>query len=645
MKRVIFALGILFLFATCKKEIPQKQLTVNVTPDVGGSVTPSSGTYAMGSTVKVLATPSAEYIFKEWTGGFTGSTNPANVIMDADKNITAVFEKREYPLNLTIIGSGTVKEEIIKIASTATNYKSGTTVRLTPQPSEGFEFKGWSGDNTSSTSPLDVVISKATNLTCTFEKEEAIKFSTNLDTGNYNVVDTLPLVITVSSKLPKAGLLYSILVNWTDSSKQIFKLDTNLSVSSLSLKIPGLNKYGTYSVRVDVTSKATSTNTSSKTVTLKSIPYVSAINVDLNPNLNWNDHAQGKNGTYDVNRDGIPDIITWNGNSNNPKINPILIIKDYSGKDIFTFNIRDKNTKIRDSLNRLLFDYRDINKDGFIDFALTYMGEWDFGNSSGSEKIKFYGVNTYLLLSKGNLNYDVIEILDIPNQSQFNINIFDWDFDGLQDLLVSGMNEGIYYKNMGNNKFEKKTLTPLFKQGNYNKYDYDKDGNLDFVNFYVRQKDEFGNYSSNDNKPMLNIVTSKSVINMEIVGKNIEKYVYPTNNTTSSERISLLDGDGDGDMDLIIGSFTIENNVQSYLQDYFENTGSQFVYKKDFIEIDKSLIGELQVWSEDIDRDGDLDLYYPTYSKSRLNSPKWSYFWWENTKQGFKINKKFRFKY
>ena len=257
-------MGVVILFAACKKEIPQKQLTVNVTPDIGGSVNPSSGTYAMGSNVKVLATPSAEYIFKEWIGGFTGTTNPANVIMDADKTITAVFEKREYPLSLTIIGSGTVKEEIIKIASTATNYKSGTTVRLTPQPSEGYEFKRWSGDDTTSKSPLDFIVSKAVNLTCTFEKEEAIKFSTNLDTGSYNVLDTLPLFITVSSKLPKAGILYSILVNWTDSSKQIFKLDTSLTVSSLSLNIPGLKKRGAYSLSVTVTSKSTSTNTLSK---------------------------------------------------------------------------------------------------------------------------------------------------------------------------------------------------------------------------------------------------------------------------------------------------------------------------------------------------------------------------------------------
>jgi hypothetical protein len=32
-------------------------------------------------------------------------------------------------------------------------------------------------------------------------QEEAIKFNTNLDTGTYNVADTLPLVITVLSKI------------------------------------------------------------------------------------------------------------------------------------------------------------------------------------------------------------------------------------------------------------------------------------------------------------------------------------------------------------------------------------------------------------------------------------------------------------
>ena len=99
-------------------------------------------------------------------------------------------------------------------------------------------------------------------------------------------------------------------------------------------------------------------------------------------------------------------------------------------------------------------------------------------------------------------------------------------------------------------------------------------------------------------------------------------------------------------MDLVIGSTIVKIGAPwDYIQDYFENTGTQFVYKDNFVEIDKTLIGEFQAWCEDIDRDGDIDLYYPTYSKSRLGTPKWTYFWWENTKTGFKINKKFRLKY
>ena len=186
MKKAILALGFLYLISCTKTESPvsQKQLTVNVTPEVGGSVSPSSGTYKMGSSVNLMATPSPEYIFKEWTGAFTGTTNPANVVMNTDKTVTAVFEKREYPLSLTIVGSGTVKEEVIKIASTATNYKSGTTVRLTPQPSAGFQFKKWSGDDTTNKSPLDLVVSKAINLTCTFEKMviTSLKIENLLDT-------------------------------------------------------------------------------------------------------------------------------------------------------------------------------------------------------------------------------------------------------------------------------------------------------------------------------------------------------------------------------------------------------------------------------------------------------------------------------
>mgnify|MGYP000249267595 CR=1 FL=1 len=195
MKFSILTLGLLSFLLACKKEIPQKQLSVTVTPTLGGSVTPSSGSYEMGTTVQLTASPSAEYIFKEWQGGHIGTSNPTNIVMDADKTVIAVFEKRQYPLSLTIVGSGTVKEEVIKIASAANNYSSGTIVRLTPQPNTGYQFKKWSGDDTTSKSPLDITVTKAINLTCTFEKiPPVVDYSTKY-TINQNVSFSRALIL------------------------------------------------------------------------------------------------------------------------------------------------------------------------------------------------------------------------------------------------------------------------------------------------------------------------------------------------------------------------------------------------------------------------------------------------------------------
>ena len=99
-------------------------------------------------------------------------------------------------------------------------------------------------------------------------QEEAIKFTTNLDTGIYNVVDTLPLIINVSSKIPTAGIVYSITAIWTDSAKQIFKLDTSAATSSLNLNIPGLKKSGNYNLSISVTSKSNASNTLNKSISV-----------------------------------------------------------------------------------------------------------------------------------------------------------------------------------------------------------------------------------------------------------------------------------------------------------------------------------------------------------------------------------------
>jgi len=99
-------------------------------------------------------------------------------------------------------------------------------------------------------------------------QEESIKFSTNLDTGILNAADTLPLVISVSSTLPKNGIKYAITVNFVDSSKQIFKLDTNINLQSFSILIPMSNRAGNYNVGIVATSLSTSTNNITKSISV-----------------------------------------------------------------------------------------------------------------------------------------------------------------------------------------------------------------------------------------------------------------------------------------------------------------------------------------------------------------------------------------
>jgi hypothetical protein len=242
-----------------------------------------------------------------------------------------------------------------------------------------------------------------------------------------------------------------------------------------------------------------------------------------------------------------------------------------------------------------------------------------------------------------------VEVLDEPNKPlAFNLTMYDWDLDGKDDVLLSDLEKGDYLKNLGDNKFQRGTLSKptFFNQAIGNKLDFDGDGKIDMINFYVNQLDEYNRYNSTDMSQTLSVLSKTGVKNYPVVGKTIKKYVYFLGEIESAERINMVDGDGDGDMDLIVGSAQSKVGAPwDYLQEYYENTGSQFEYRANYIEIDKSLIGELQVWVYDIDRDGDMDLFYPTYRKSTLSNPKGAVFWWENTKKGFKINKKFRLKY
>ena len=80
-----------------------KTLTANFTAITTYSLTittPTNGTvnaspvgpnYASGTTVTLTATPSSGYQFSSWSGSLTGSTNPATILMNGNKTVSATF--------------------------------------------------------------------------------------------------------------------------------------------------------------------------------------------------------------------------------------------------------------------------------------------------------------------------------------------------------------------------------------------------------------------------------------------------------------------------------------------------------------------------------------------------------------------------
>ena len=161
---------ILVLFVTCSKEplptTPQPtQFTLTVSASEGGSVSTAGGTFNSGSSVTVTATPNSGYQFVGWSNGATG--NPLEVIVTSNQTLVANFEVLKYVLTVNIEGEGTVSEEIVNTGRT-TEYNSGSSVKLTATPSEGWTFDSWTGKVNSSENPITISIEENSTVTANF---------------------------------------------------------------------------------------------------------------------------------------------------------------------------------------------------------------------------------------------------------------------------------------------------------------------------------------------------------------------------------------------------------------------------------------------------------------------------------------------
>jgi hypothetical protein len=128
-------------------------LTVNINPPAGGSVgvTPTTGPYPSVpplTNASLDAQPNAGFVFVQWTGDLTGSADPANLLMNGNKNVTAHFNTTpvvEYWLTISTEGCGDVTTPG---EGTFGPYSPGDTQNLVADPCDCWRFTRWEGDVT-----------------------------------------------------------------------------------------------------------------------------------------------------------------------------------------------------------------------------------------------------------------------------------------------------------------------------------------------------------------------------------------------------------------------------------------------------------------------------------------------------------------
>ena len=64
---------------------------LTLSPATGGRIGGAAPSYTLGATATLTATPDAGYVFTGWSGGASGTSNPLNLVLSADRTVGATF--------------------------------------------------------------------------------------------------------------------------------------------------------------------------------------------------------------------------------------------------------------------------------------------------------------------------------------------------------------------------------------------------------------------------------------------------------------------------------------------------------------------------------------------------------------------------
>jgi NOL1/NOP2/fmu family ribosome biogenesis protein len=151
----------------------KKQYALTVTTEGEGSVSEqdvqSKTDYDHGTTVQLTATPAEGWEFAGWEGDITGEENPATITVTEEANVTAIFEIKQFDLEVLVEGQGSIEQNAIQ---NKTTYDFGTVVQLEAVPEPGWVFSRWEGAVEDTSGTVELTIDGPKTVTAFFEEPE-----------------------------------------------------------------------------------------------------------------------------------------------------------------------------------------------------------------------------------------------------------------------------------------------------------------------------------------------------------------------------------------------------------------------------------------------------------------------------------------
>lgn len=591
---VLLLMGII----SCSKDEPKPttKYTVTISAGTGGSVSSVGGSYEVGATISVTATPEAEYVFDGWSNG--SNENPLQISITSNQSIQANFIKRKYALNITVEGEGTVTEEIV---STGKDYDSGMVVRLTAVPIDGWEFIGWSGAINSVENPIQLTMNDVKNLNVSFDLSQFVskseRYSNINETTGYfnnqfyfeNYFDSIDQEAVLH--FDSEGVNYK--VNGRDNLYYDFNNDGYVEVFGYGLSFPQGQDPGTIL---------------GKYVLIDNFKKNSSNKIIVDSNIN---NSGGKFNINDFNNDSKYEILEW---QHNGKTNWYNEAEDVGGQT--SFLIRKPSLILIDSqLNMSVSEIGvrmdshcgtsgDVNNDGKIDFI-----QWPIPSAD----VEFNNPTAPIVnINEGNFNFTQLPLLKDFNGywNATAVELFDLNNDDNLDIIVGWwigntnfsdsfahelqINSPVILWGDGSGTFSLENSTKLFQSHlsnlgvranilGYGFTDYDSDGDIDIL--LTTTRDEEGGtlfnglYYNNYYLLFYENLGSKSFIEKTsevIIGDHDQSMTKFTNFYS----IKMIDKDGDGDFDIVPDEVTTGWNWDYLKNLYWENSNGTYTRRE-----------------------------------------------------------------